>query len=394
MGGNLANFKDNGDLVPGWTGLSGKHQAEDLNLELHSRTKVRSELKDLLQNINVSFQKKYNQPIWSDAAFNKGTFLGGSSFHFFNTEIPDTEFLKFKKGLGDIDTQAPIELDPKVKEFLTESVGQEIGNATFIGFKPGNNQYTSMWNVPLGDTPVKLQIDFEFGPYDPKTNQPDEWYAYSHSSHWDDIRNKIKGVFHKYINRAIPYTQTSTKYVARVLKRSTKISEEPVTDSDFSFAVSGNKGGGLSLKYIPYIDPETSKPAMRNGIPVMQLLDTKDRHYDQNISSHFEKFFGYKPSKEEHESQNSFTGTVGLIAKNYNDTQKTEVVNRFIDICFEQGSQMITKNDPQTDRKEKFSAINYMLTHINLPESQVKSLHQRAIDMSQAYEHHFYSKKQ
>jgi len=391
-GGNLASHDDSGKASAGWQGMAGVHQAEDLDLEVHNRTAVLAVLNDLMININNAFSQQYGKPIWPKAAFASGSYLSGSSFHFFDKKIPDEQFVKLKPKVGDIDTQAPVELDPSVKEFLTSMIGKQLGSATFVGFKPGNNQYSSMWEVNLEKLPVKLQIDFEFGKYDPATEQPDEWYAYSHSSHWDDIQQNIKGVFHKYLNRAMPYAQASTKYVARVLKKSTKISPEPVTDADFSFAVSGGQGGGLSRKYVPYMDPATGEPMVQNGIPVMQLLEPKDRAYDQSIGSHFQSFFGHKPSKQERAAQDSFVGTVGLIAKNYDDTQKTDVVNQFLDILFEKGSQMITKNDPARDRKIKFAAIDYMLEHISLPNEIVGGLRERAVQMSKNYEQDFLNK--
>ena len=391
-GGNLASHDEAGKPLAGWQGMTGVHQAEDLDLEVHNRTAVLEVLNDLMTNINSAFAQQYGRPVWPEAAFASGSYLSGSSFHFFDKKISDDQFVKLKPKVGDIDTQAPVELDPSVKEFLTGLVGKQLGPATFVGFKPGNNQYSSMWEVNLEKLPVKLQIDFEFGKYDPETEQPDEWYAYSHSSHWDDIQQNIKGVFHKYLNRAMPYAQTSTKYVARVLKKSTKISDAPVTDADYSFAVSGGQGGGLSRKYVPYMDPATGEAMMKDGIPVMQLLEPKDRQYDQSIGSHFEAFFGHAPNKKERAAQDSFVGTVGLLAQNYDDVQKTEVVNRFLDILFEKGSQMITKNDPARDRKIKFAAVDYMLENIGLPNETVGELRDRAVQMSKEYEQDFLTK--
>jgi hypothetical protein len=391
-GGNLSSHDAQGKPMAGWQGMPGVHHAEDLDLDVHDRTAVLDVLDQLMVDINSMFEQQYGRPVWPHEAFTGGSYLSGSSFHFFDRKISDEDFVKVKPKVGDIDTQAPVELDPYVKEFLTNMIGKQVGPAVFVGFKPGNNQYTSMWEVTLEKLPVKLQIDFEFGTYDSATNQPDEWYAYSHSSHWDDLSRGIKGVFHKYLNRAMPYAQASTKYVARVLKKSTKISPEPVTDSDFSFAVSGGQGGGLSLKYVPYIDPATGQQMIQNDVPVMQLLEPKDRHYEQSIGKHFATFFGHNPNKKEREAQDSFIGTVGLIANNYDDTQKTEVVNRFLDVCFEKGSQMITKGDPGSDRKAKFAAIDYILENLGLDDEPVGQLRQRAVQMSKEYEQDFHAK--
>ena len=386
-GGNLSSNS------PGWQGAPGEHEADELNLQVHNRTYVVDILNKLMHDINTLFHASYNKTIWPAKALASRKFLSGSSFHFFDKNIPDEDFVRLKPKVGDIDTQCPEELDPEVKAFLTSIINKQVGDAIFLGFSPGNNQYSSLWQVTLDELPVKLQIDFEFGKYDPETEEPDEWYAYSHSADWDDMAAGIKGVFHKYIDRALPYAQTSTKYVARVLKKSTKISPEPVTDSDYSFAVSGKQGGGLSNKYIPYIDPATGEAMEHNGIPVMQQLEPSDanRHYEKNVGKQFEIFFGKVPTPEERKLLNSFVGTIQLMNTYLEESQRVTVVERFLDICFEPGNQMITKNDPARDRALKFAAIDYALE--NLDAHGVGELRKKAVDMSKAYEQAFTAKQ-
>ena len=391
-GGNLASHKDTGEPMPSWQGIPGQHQAQELDLRVHERSYVVGVLSDLLHAINNLFAQQYKEPLWHENSVQAQKFLSGSSVRFFDKKIPDEEFVRVKPTVGDIDTQAPDKHAGTIKEFLSGLIGKKVGDATFIGFSPGNNQYTSMWQVNLKDLPVKLQIDFEYGEHDPKTGLPTPWQEYSHSSSWDDLSAGIKGVFHKYIDRSLPYAaNVSTKYVARVLKKSTKISDQPVTDSDFSFAVSGEGGGGVSRKYVPYNDPNTGEPMVRDGIPVMQLLDPANRQYIKNLSQQFEIFFGKKPTKQDQELKNSFIGTVKLSTKYLDDQQRTELFRRFVSICFEPGSQMITKGDPARDRDIKMAAIDYMIEHLNLPNAQ--ELRKEAIDTAMKYEQAFTAKK-
>jgi hypothetical protein len=391
-GGNLASHKDDGTPMPGWQGVPGQHQAQELDLRVHDRGYVVDVLSDLLHKINDSFAKQFKEPLWHENSVEAQKFLSGSTVRFFDKKIPDAEFVKIKPTVGDIDTQAPDKHAETIKQFLTGLIGKKVGDATFIGFSPGNNQYTSMWQVNLNDLPVKLQIDFEYGEHDEKTGLPTEWQEYSHSSSWEDLSEGIKGVFHKYIDRALPYAaNVTTKYVARVLKKSTKISDEPVTDSDYSFAVSGSGGGGVSRKYIPYNDPNTGEPMEKDGIPVMQLLPPESRQYIKNLAQQFEIFFGRKPTKQDQQLKNSFIGTVQLATKYLNDEQRTELFNRFVSICFEPGSQMITKGDPIRDRDTKMAAIDYMIEHMKLPNAQ--ALRKQAIQTAVNYEQAFKAKK-
>ena len=391
-GGNQSSHKDDGTPMPGWQGIPGVHQAQELDLRVHDRSYVVEVLSDLLHKINNLFAQQFKEPLWHENSVEAQKFLSGSTARFFDKKISDEEFVRVKPTVGDIDTQAPDKHAETIKQFLTSLIGKKVGDVQFIGFGPGNSQYSSMWQVMLKDLPVKLQIDFEYGKHDSETGLPTEWQDYSHSSSWEDLSAGIKGVFHKYIDRALPYASSvTTKYVARVLRTSTKISPTTVTDSDYSFAVSGPGGGGVSRKYIPYNDPETGEPMEKDGIPVMQLLEPANRQYIQNLAQQFEIFFGQKPNKQDQQLKNSFIGTVELSTKYLDDAERTELFRRFVGICFEPGSQMITKNDPVRDRDTKMAAIDYMIEHLGLPNAQ--ALRKEAINTAMAYEQAFTTKK-
>ena len=384
-GGNVSSQS------PGWQGVPGKHQAQELDLHVHDRSYVQDVVSQMLHLINDAFARQFKEPLWHENSVETQKFLSGSTFQFMDKKISDEDFIRVKPKVGDIDTQAPDKHANTIKQFLQNNLGKTLGTAKLLGYTPGNSQWVSLWEIQLKDLPVKIQIDFEYGAHDEKTGLPTEWQSYSHSSSWDDLSQNIKGVFHKYLDRALPYTHTSTKYVARVLKRSTKISDDPITDSDYSFAVSGPGGGGLSQKYVPYVDPATGKPMERDGVPVMQLLEPSSRKYVQNLKQQFEIFFGAKPNAKDQQLKNSFVGTVSLANKYLNDQEKVELFNRFLGICFEPGSQMISRDDPAKDRDIKFAAIDWMLEHINLPNAP--ALRQKAIDTAMAYEKAFMDKK-
>ena len=384
-GGNVSNQS------PGWQGVDGDHQAQELDLQVHNRAYVQDVVSDTLTAINNVFAQQFKEPLWHENSVKTQKFLSGSTFQFMDKKIPDAEFVRVKPKVGDIDTQAPDKHADTIKQFLQNNLGKLFGNAKLLGYTPGNSQWVSLWEIKLKDLPVKVQIDFEYGAHDAESGLPTDWQSYSHSSSWDDLSQNIKGVFHKYLDRALPYTQASTKYVARVLKKSTKISDAPVTDSDYSFAVSGPGGGGVSRKYIPYNDPSTGQPMEKDGVPVMQLLEPSSRQYIQNLKQQFEIFFGRKPTAQDQQLKNSFVGTVTLASKYLDDQARTELFNRFVSICFEPGSQMITRDDPTRDRDTKFAAIDWMIEHLKLPNA--KAARKQAIDTAMAYEQAFNNKK-
>ena len=387
-GGNVSSTS------PGWQGAADQ-EAEEIDLKIHDRDFMVGQLRTLLAAQNESFKAAYGKYIWDPKLLKSGQMFSGSSLQFFDVKGVNTQdFMnKLKKTkVGDIDTQIDQDMGEEVTAWLKSIIGKKVGNGTFLGF---NSSLSSIWL--LDDPQVRVQVDYELGPYDPKTKAPTEWFAYSHSSHYDDMAAGIKGVFHKYINRALTHAQASTKYVARVLKKGVKISDAPVTDSDYSFAVSSAQGGGMSMKYKPYIDPQTGQPMEKDGIPVMQQLDPKDRDYIQNLDQQFQINFGRKRTASDKNLQGSFVGTIQLMNKSFSPEQNEAVARAFLDILFGPGSQMITKDDPARDRDVKFAAVDAMLLGgngikpLNLPNGA--GLRQEAVKMAMDYADKFAAKK-
>jgi hypothetical protein len=205
------------------------HQAQEIHLsstnikdDILDRTYMVGVLKQLLADINKAFSAQFKQPLWDQKLLdtNIKEFMAGSSEHFFDLERPnpnfnpkqppsklnpklvgisDDEFKKYKPKVGDIDIQCNQELQTQLAEFLTNITNVKIGNATFLGFSKGNEQYNGLFQ--FNNPPIKLQLDFEYGRYAPETGKPAEWTKFSHSSSWEDIQQNIKGVFHTYIYR-------------------------------------------------------------------------------------------------------------------------------------------------------------------------------------------------
>lgn len=387
-GGNVSSQS------PGWQGAADQ-EAEEIDLKIHDRDFMVGQLRTLLAAQNESFKAAYGKYIWDPKLLASGQMFSGSSLQFFDVKGVNTQdFMnKLKKTkVGDIDTQIDQDMGDEITAWLKSIIGKKVGNGTFLGF---NSSLSSIWL--LDDPQVRIQVDYELGPYDPETKSPTEWFAYSHSSHYDDMAAGIKGVFHKYINRALTHSQSSEKYVARVLKKGVKISDEPVTDSDYSFAVSSAQGGGMSIKYKPYIDPATGQPMEKDGIPVMQLLEPKDRDYIQNLDQQFQMTYGRKRSAADKNLQGSFVGTIQLMNKSFSPEQNEAVARAFLDILFGPGAQMITKDDPARDRDVKFAAVDAMLLGgggvkpLNLPNAQ--GIRQDAVKMAMDYADKFAAKK-
>jgi hypothetical protein len=360
-GGNLA--LDTGD------------EAQQIDLKVHNRAYIVPILSTLLDSINAGFQQTAGGPLWSPKVLKARKYLSGSSLHFFNTDIPDDEFERVKPKVGDIDTQVNKAVEPQLQQWLDSVKGQVVGNARFLGYSRGNEQYSSLWE--LTDPPIKVQIDFEFVDYSEK-DQPTDWAAFSHSSSWDDISQGIKGVFHKFLIQSLSKIASEEFILRKVHKRTGKITDKVEKDSMISFAVSSKEGGGLRAKYEPVLD-EKGRPLEIDGLPVLRELPPGN--YDKDISSIFQTIFGKRVNRDTLKKVLpkawSFTGLLELMNTVLPQEEKESVLDSFVDKLFAPGAQGLYKGDPQRDLVEKNTALNYALKVLGVtPPTNLEQMRQ------------------
>ena len=409
-----------------------KIQAQEIQLaptkisdEVQDRTHMVRVLKTFFNTLNQRFEKTYKTALFNKELLDREIqdFMAGSSKYFFDLLRPnpnfnpsqpesksnpkmigisDEEFKKYKPFVGDIDIQCNEIYKQQIFDFLNANINVPIGNATLLGEPSlGNEQYNTLWQ--LNDPPLKLQIDFEYGRYSPETEKPAEWTAFSHSADWDDIKQGIKGVFHKYLYRALAKANPTEKYIAKLdglgKARTMKIfggpdkpvlvtdynnPPPPIVDQNLSFSVASTGGGGLRSRYKEldpkYTQPPYNFPTTINGIPVLELLKSESSEYEQDLNKQFVNFFGVAPESNDRKLQGSFVGSLELMNKYLDEQGKRNTVNDFLDIVFESGSQMITRDDPQRDYAIKFAAVDKMLEVLGLEDMKNK-----AEQMAQSY---------
>ena len=360
-GGNLA--LDTGD------------QAQQIDLKVHNRAYIVPILSTLLDNINSGFQQSAGGPLWNPKVLKARKYLSGSSLHFFNTDIPDDEFERVKPKVGDIDTQVNKAVEPQLAQWLNSVKGQVVGNAKFLGYSRGNEQYSSLWE--LTDPPIKVQIDFEFVDYSEK-DQPTDWAAFSHSSSWDDISQGIKGVFHKWLIQSLTKIASEDFILRKVHKRTGKITDKVENDSMISFAVSSKEGGGLRAKYEPVLD-EKGRPLEIDGLPVLRELPASD--YEKDISKIFQTIFDKRINRAALAkilpNTWSFTGLLNLVNTILPQEEKENVLDSFVNKLFAPGAQGLYKGDPQRDLVEKNAALNYALQVLGItPPTNLEQMRQ------------------
>jgi hypothetical protein len=357
---NLFDLIRKPKLMEGGNLAIGGDEAQQIDLKVHNRSYIVPILDNLLQSINNAYTQAYGGPLWNPKVLKSRKYLSGSSLHFFNTDIPDDEFVRVKPKVGDIDTQVNKDAEGNLEQWLNFVKGKVTGPARLIGFQRGNEQFSSLWE--LTDPPIKVQIDLEFVAYE--KDQPSDWSAFSHSSSWEDLSQGIKGVFHKYLIQSFTRLTTKEFLLRKLVGRGKARAEQdiPTTDNMFSFAVSSSEGGGLRPKYEPVVD-EKGKPLIIDNLPVMKALPASG--YEQDIGAIFQSIFGNRVNgaqiKKLLPKTWSFVGLLDIMNATMSPEDKDLVLNGFVDKLFGQGAQGLYKNDPNRDMGEKNVALNKMI---------------------------------
>ena len=351
-------------------------QAQQIDLKVHNRNYIVPILNNLLNGINHAYTQSQNGPLWSDKVLKSRDFLSGSSLHFFNTDLPDDEFTRVKPKVGDIDTQVNKEAESNLAQFLNSVKGQVVGNAKFLGYSRGNEQFSSLWE--LTDPPIKVQIDFEFVDYE--KDKPTDWSKFSHSSDWSDLSQGIKGVFHKFLIGAFTRLTTKDFLLRKLVGRGKARTEQdvPTRDNMFSFAVSSKEGGGLRPKYEPVLD-EKGRPLEINGLAVMRALPTSG--YEKDLGKIFQSIFGNRVNSAKLKSLLpntwSFTGLIDIMNATMDQQDKEQILDAFVNKLYAPGAQGLYKGDPDRDMQEKNAALNYMLARLGVePPKNLEQMRQ------------------
>lgn len=332
-------------------------EAERIDLLKHDRTSITKKIAAGLSAINAGFKKEVGKPIWNDALMKSKKFLSGSAFHFFNPEIADDMFKKYKNSVGDIDTQVDKNMDTEIKDFLTKNKGKSFGPMKLIGFKTSAGQHISLWH--LEDPSMNIQIDLEM--VDFENEEPTEWSNFSHSSSWEDMTKGVKGVAHKYLLRALD----APKLKDIVLKAKTaRGSDKEVKSSETAFSVTH----GVRQKLKPVLD-DSGKQLMIKGKPAYHEMSTAESKGDTNLSNIFKAYFGKDPSAEDLKKMNSFTGLIQLIKKVFKADDQKKIADGFARTLWGPGAQGLYRGDPQKDAEEKNGMMKILLNELGLKDS-------------------------
>jgi len=325
--------------------------SERIDLKKIARKKVIKTLKEVLQSVSDCYYSFYNAPLWC-GQFKE--FFSGSSTHFFNTNIPDKTFVKYKPIVGDIDIQVNITQKQQIEEFLKRlPIDKKIGDAFYIGYKSSGNQFITLWFIPVLN--LVVQIDLEL--VDFKDDKPTTWSLFSHSSSWEDLSLGIKGVFQKYILRAF---QARTAKDVLIRAKTSRGKDKVIRKSELAFSLKG-----LRVRMTPVLDDQGHQ-TFKNGMPVYNEVDSATADYITDLEVLFVSFFGVKGSKAEIEQMGSFIGLVGLMKKYMSLSDQKKVLDGFANVLWEKGAQGLVRGDPKTDYEIKMKAFNFIVKELGI----------------------------
>lgn len=339
-------------LVEGGNVQIGDVSAERIDLTKINREDIVKKLNRTLLVVNLRFQRKYGAPLWNPELFKSKKFLSGSAYHFFNKAIPTKDFVSVKRTVGDVDTQVDKFQEKSIEEFLNSITGEKFAAATFVGFKKSAGQFITLWSF---DAPkVNIQIDLEL--VDFVNGSPTDWSNFSHSSAWEDMTAGVKGVFQKYIIRAL--TTKSLRDV--IILKGKKEVPTKVTTTDLAFSV----GQGLRQKLEPVMDGNTHRK--HDGMFVYKEITTAKSSYTTDLKIMFEILFGVTPSKVELEMFGSYVGCLTLAKKYFSKAELLNLQRGFVFTLWGPSAQGLYRGDPTSDQEEKQVAYKKMLDFLDL----------------------------
>lgn len=334
-------------LLEGGNVQIGDQEAERIDLNKIDRDKIIVKIEKVLDSINGSFKAQFNVPIWSSELFRSKKFLSGSAFHFFDKGIATAEFKQYKNTVGDIDTQVSLDLMKDAAVFLDANIGKAFGGATLIGYKKSAGQYITLFG--FADPKINIQIDLEF--VDFLNGEPTEWSQFSHSSSWNDIKAGVKGVFHKYMLRAL--TSKTTRDI--VILSGKKETPKTVKSNTLAFSVQH----GLREKIAPVMDGTTQRHI--DGLPVFKEIATSESNYIKDLAVIFEVLFDRVPTQQELKMMDSFKDGLNLVKAHFSHADQVKFINGFAEILWEKGAQGIYKGNAELDKRDKVLAFNLVI---------------------------------
>lgn len=327
-------------------------EADRLDFRMVDRVVFAHSMERLMECLNDNFFSLFGEDLWETSLKDISS---GSTKHFFDfSYLTEAEFLSSKPVMGDFDFQVSLEHEKRFLHLL-EGLPEEFEEFSFIGFKKSACQVITLWSSKVFG--VNVQIDFEFVEF--KDGKPTEWSQFAHSSEWDDLRMGIKGVFHKYMLRAL--TVRSLKSMILLKGKSKK----PVKTFSSELAFSVLRGLRVKVKAVF----KGNAPDWQDGYPVFEEIPIKDSDFITDIPELFRVFFGCYavPYSFDLQEFRSSVGVVRLVKKYWAPNEQCLFIHGFANTLWGPTAQQLYRDDPDQDRSEKETVFKYVVDTLAVP---------------------------
>lgn len=348
--------------------ITGKsYSGEKIDLNAVKLPVFRKEFMKLFNTLNDLFYKEYKRKLWKSEDITNAIIFNGSSSYALSSEYPESEILKHKSQIGDIDVTIPdYELKPMFL-LLRKNENKRFGKFTYKGSYQQNENAIGDQIITIfkfyydNENYVNTQIDFEG--VDFANGSPTEFARFGHSSSFEDAKENIKALHHKCLIQSIFTTLSIRPDIVIATNSSTP---DNIKQASWN-KVKPAKGykfsttGGLRFCLTPMLD-KNGNICKYNGCDVYKEIPTKESKFIRNVSEIFKMAFGGKGNIADF---HSFIGICKLIKKHCDiETQKNILENYFVSMFGPSAQQK--EKDIDADIALKLPAVNYIENALKL----------------------------
>lgn len=337
--------------------LSGEEFfAEKIDLKIIGRKNFVEMSKELFKSLNIIFDAQHNTKIWPNEVYidNAMVFNGSTSF-IMSDDYSDDEILKAKPTAGDIDIAVPDDKGERLWETLNQLRGKKItSKVEFIGMnRTSSNKLGTQINCVfkfIHNQDFLVQVDFEFLPFTDH-GSPTEWAKFSHSSSFDDTKEGVKAVHHKYLIRAMIGALSVRDDIVIATPKSTEekvtLSKKDTVARMLKFSVDH----GVRIAYRPFLRNDGSQ-IYYGDKKVYKEIPTKESDYKKSVSEIYSLVFG-EPNEKESKLLWTFKGVLTLMKRHLRKDQIDMTAKRYFEMLWGQEGQKLERDDPQADAEIK-----------------------------------------
>lgn len=356
MGGNVtATRTDTGEKI----------KAQKVDLSKTGRKEFVKKFTEVFKKLNSIYKKKYKTALWLDSTkLDTNELLNGSTSYIFDQSIPDEELLKYKSKAGDLDILVPAESKENLWNLLRSLEGKEIIKGVMYhgsnkdSVKSIGEQMNCLFIAKFGEYTTYAQVDFEFATFD-EEGAPNEIAKFGHSSNFEDAKNNIKALHHKYIIFAITGAMDVRDNIALATPASTpeKLKISTAVGSDVARMLKFDINKGVSVAYELFRDAQ-GNVIKHEGKDVYKQIPVSDRSFVSTVREIYKLCFQRLEGNEKDEAMFwSFVGILDLIKKYIKDKKKLKMIHdRYFAKLFStqgQKGQVIEVGNPELDYQVK-----------------------------------------